>query len=143
MRILLLLALLVFGSATAQPIRPDVYRHSNGEPPSGMDKRILDAYRSYFNIIEIQGEGYVPPQPIAGAMAGEAVGPAGETVTGHVVVAFLVTADGRAAQPQIMESTDRRLNPYAVRSVTLWHFKPATYKGKAVTTIAAQEFNFK
>lgn len=134
---------LAAGAFAQGPGKPDVYRHGSGEQPTGLDKMVLDAYSARFNIVHIEGGGYEPPRPLSGRIAAEAISPSGEALTGYVLMAFLVTAEGRAAEPVVLKSTDRRLNPYAIRSVTLWRFKPATYRGRAITTMAAQEFNFK
>ena len=86
---------------------------------------------------------YAPPKPVAGVLPRTASSKSGDPLSGYVLVAYLITAEGRAAEPRILKTTDERLNGVAIQAMSDWRFVPATLKNVPIPTTAVQEFNFK
>lgn len=53
-------------------------------------------------------------------------------ITGTVDVAFTVDEKGRVVDPAITKTSDRRLNPYALKSLAEWKFVPGAKDGVIV-----------
>jgi protein TonB len=51
-------------------------------------------------------------------------------VTGIVTIEGLIDTSGRLLRPQVVRSTDPRLNEFALAAVRMWWFRPATVNGE-------------
>jgi TonB family protein len=136
------LMLLLAASAFAQK-KPIVFNHSAaGDTP--LDRALKSTYANTFAVTDISfPEGYTPPRPTTGNLPHTATNPQGEPLEGYVLVAYIVTAEGRAAHPVVLKSTDDALSRTALDAMKDWQFLPGTVKGTPVATTAAQEFVFK
>ena len=114
------------------------------EESSGLDRAAKNAYAGKFRFVDIRpSEGftqghlkgrppvYQDPRPMRE-----------ETKPGKVVVAFLVTPDGRVIEPRIVQSTDRRVTSYMLALINPRRYVPARFRGAAVFSLWAEEFVF-
>ena len=139
---LMLLVLLAGVGISGAAEKPTVYNHVDGKP-SAMDAQVNAAFAPKFTVVDIpDSPDYVQPKPTAGALPRVARTPAGEPLGGYVLIGYVVTTEGRAAEPVVLKSADERLNAVAIKAMEAWRFAPATLKGVAIPTTAAQEFNF-
>lgn len=122
--------------------KPTIYNQVNNES-SAIDPLVNAALAPKFSIVDIRDSvDYVQPKPTAGRLPRVARTPAGELLGGYVLVAYVVTAEGRVAEPVVLKSSDERLNRIATKAMEGWRFAPATLKGVAIPTTAAQQFTF-
>jgi TonB family protein len=117
--------------------------NNTSNPDDPLDRAVRQAYSEQFTVTDTNvADGFVPPRPTAGQLPRYARSPEGETLEGYVLVAYIITADGKAVEPRILKSTDERLNVTATKTLEGWKFVPASHKGTAVPSTAAQEFRF-
>jgi protein TonB len=64
-------------------------------------------------------------------------------IQGGVVIAAVVTAQGRAEDIQVVRSLDGGLDANAVASIGQWLFKPGMKDGQPVDVAVTIEINFK
>lgn len=139
---LLLLALLASAVICGAVDKPTIYNHINGES-TARDPLVNAALAPKFTIVDIrESVDYVQPKPKEGRLPRLARTPKGESLSGYVLVAYVVTAEGRVVAPVVIKTADERLNAIATKVMEDWRFAPATLKGVAIATTAAQEFNF-
>jgi hypothetical protein len=139
----ILVLLLACAASVHAEDKPTVYDHITKEGAS-IDKEINAALISKYTIITIEDSPtYINPKPTAGSLPHSAKTASGETLTGYVLVAYVVSAEGRAVDPVVLKTTDERLNSIATNAMADWHFEPAMLDGAPIATTAAQEFNFK
>lgn len=144
---LLFSALGVVSAVAQQPStpasKPTIYNHVTKEG-GPHDQAVKDAYAPKFTIVDIaDSSAYTRPKPTAGSLPKEARDEAGSSVSGYVLIAYIVTIDGRATEPVVLKSTDKRLDSTALKAMEAWRFQPARLNGKPISTTAAQEFHFK
>ena len=120
-----------------------VYNHTTAEG-ARLDALVHKFYQTNFRIVDISGKGFVPVKASEDTtLPDTSITDTGEKLAGSVLVVYLITDQGRVIYPIVVESTDERLNPTALRAMEAWRFRPATLNGKAVWSAAAQEFKFK
>ena len=136
---LLVIATASIGSASD---KPTIYNPTT-EENADRSRQLAARYSSKFTVVDIRDDtDYVPPKPNAGGLPRTAVSKSGEPLSGYVLVAYIITAEGRAADPHVMKTTNERLNGVAINAMNEWRFVPATLKNVPIPTTAAQEFNF-
>jgi TonB family protein len=139
---LLCLALLVAVAHPAAADKPTVYNHVT-EESAELDVWVKAALEPGFTIVDVQDSpDYVPPTVAEGRLPCLASTPEGEPLGGDVLVAFVVSTEGRVISPVVLDSTDERLDAIATKAMEAWRLHPATLKGVAVAVTAAQEFSF-
>ena len=122
--------------------RPTIYNHIT-EEGAAIDSLISAAFAPKFTIVDMRDSAdFVQPKAKAGDCPRIARTIAGEPLGGSVLVAYVVTAEGRAGNLVILKSSDERLNSIATNAMEGWRFAPATLKSVPVATTAAQEFTF-
>ncbi|MEO8351960.1 MAG: TonB family protein [Chthoniobacteraceae bacterium] len=142
MKLMLLTLLAGAGMCSAAEKPTTIYNHVKDES-SAMDRLVSAALVPKFTIVDIRDSAdYVPPKPTAGRLPRIARTLTGEPLGGNVLVAYVVTADGRATEAVVLKSDDERLNAIATKAMESWRFATATLKGVAIPTTAAQEFTF-
>ncbi|MFI5331670.1 MAG: TonB family protein [Desulfobaccales bacterium] len=134
------------GECAGSPKQPrrqqTVYNHTTTEG-APLDALVHKFYQTNFKIVDINGKGFVSAKVSEGTTSPDkAITDTGEKLAGSVLVVYLITDQGRVIYPIVVESTDERLNPTALRAMEAWRFRPATLNGKAVWSAAAQEFIF-
>jgi|GEM_PF-1918193 len=140
--ILMLLALLTSSVISGAADKPTIYNHVNSES-TALDVLVKAALAPKFTIVDIRDStGYVQPKPTAGHLPRTARTQAGEPLGGYVLIAYVVTPEGRVAEPVVLKTADERLNSIATKAMEDWRFSPATLKGVAIATAAVQEFTF-
>ncbi len=135
------------GECAGSPKQPrrqqTVYNHTTAAG-AHVDALVHQFYQTNFKIVDINGKGFVPVKVSEGTtLPDKAITDTGEKLAGSVLVVYLITDQGRVIYPIVVESTDARLNPTALKAMEAWRFRPATFNGKAVWSAAAQEFIFK
>lgn len=142
-RILWAVSLMFTGLAIAGS-RPVAYNNLSPGGRAALDQMAHDALDSQYNIIdfELAKHHYTSPHPVAGSMPHAPENADGTQLHGYVMLAYVVTTDGRAASPTIVKCTAPKLCDLAMEATRGWRFEAATLDGKAVSTIALQEFNF-
>ena len=127
----------------APAAKPAVYIHVVKENDP-QDQAARDTYASRYRLIDLKDTpAYARPKPIAGTLPTVARAASGEALTGHVLVEYIVTVEGHAAEPVVLRSADSRLDSTALKAMQTWRFEPAKLNGVPISTTAAQEFTFK
>jgi hypothetical protein len=147
-RTILLVFVFCSGAATAQQVgstdsRPTIYNHVTDDGAQ-YDQAIRDIYKGKFVIVDVKDSpSYTDAHVLAGGLPKTARTDAGELLSGYVAVAYIVSAEGLATEPQVLKSTDPRLAPVAFKAMTEWRFESARLNGKPIATTAIQEIIFK
>ena len=131
-------------ASQAQPAaKPVVYNEVEGDGSLALDSQIKAAYAPAFTIVDTKkSDGFAEAVPSAGSLPGAVRDQGDSLLGGYVLVAYIVTSGGLVANPVVLQSTDRRLADAALEAMKGWRFIPATLKGAAVATTAAQDFSF-
>jgi periplasmic protein TonB len=66
-----------------------------------------------------------------------------EKINGVVVVAMIVTAEGKVRDVKVIKSLDPGLDKQAITAVRTWKFEPATKEGKPIAVHLKAEVNFR
>jgi hypothetical protein len=106
-----------------------------------IDAAAKAAYGCRYIFADVFG-GLERAKPIAGGLPQPPIGPDGKPKSGKVVVAYIITREGVAADPVVVESTDPQLTAVALSAMESWRFQPAAFNGRVVASLAAQEFPF-
>jgi TonB family protein len=139
---LMLLTLLAGACICSAAEKPTIYNCVNNES-SAIDPLVNAALAPKFTIVDIRDSAdYVQPKPTAARLPRIARTPTGEPLGGYVLVAYVITTEGRVTDAVVLKSADERLNGIAMKAIEGWRFAPATLKGVAIPTTAAQEFTF-
>jgi protein TonB len=64
-------------------------------------------------------------------------------INGTVVVAMIVTAEGRVREVKVIKSLEESLDKQAIAAVRTWRFEPATKDGKPVAVHVKAEVDFR
>ena len=129
--------------APAPSEKPTIYNHVTKEG-SPYDQAVRDAYAAKYTVVDLaDSPAYAQPKRIAGGLPKVVRTDFGEGLSGYVLVAYVITTDGRAIEPFVLKSTDERLNSTTFKAIENWRFQPAKLHAVPISTIAAQEFTFK
>jgi hypothetical protein len=111
--------------------------------PESMDIDVAakTAYGCRYIFADVFG-GLERAKPIAGGLPDTPMGSDGKPKAGKVVVAYIITREGLAADPVVIESSDPQLTSVALTAMQAWRFQPAVFNGRVVASLAAQEFPF-
>ena len=122
--------------------KPTVYNPTTEEHVD-RGRQLAELFSARFTVVDIRNDtDYVPPKPVVGGLPRTAASKTGEPLSGYVLVAYIITPEGRATEPHIMKTTDERLNGVAINAMNDWRFVAANLKNVPIPTTAAQEFNF-
>jgi TonB family protein len=133
------LAVCLVARATDKPI---AYDHITKDG-AAVDQMVNTGLQTKYDIQPIHDSpAYVDAKYLAGVAPTTVRAASGEILKGYVLIAYVVTADGKADDPVILKSTDERLNAPALNAMADWRFAPAKLNGMPIATTAAQEFNF-
>jgi hypothetical protein len=136
----------VFSTACAlagTPEKPVVYNNIDGDGSAELDRAIKGAYSARYTILDSgRSMGFAEPNATEGTLPDAALSETGQPLTGYVLAAYIVSAEGLVTDPVILRTTDGRLTEVARTAMSHWRFSPGRIKGAAVATTAAQEFNF-
>jgi hypothetical protein len=140
----LLAPALLAASGPADPgQKPLVYNYLEGDGSVPLDRAIKGAYGAGYRIVDVhRSDGYREPEATDGDLPTSAKDEEGRWIAGYVLAAYIVTAEGRVADPRVLRSNDPRLSKVALDAMAKWRFTPGTLRGQAVATTAAQEFKF-
>ena len=84
-----------------------------------------------------------PPRPVSATRPAYPARARARGIEGFVTVSFLVTADGRVADVQVLEAQPSGVfDEVALEAVRSWSFDPATYEGRAVSIRVTQTLRF-
>jgi TonB family protein len=64
-------------------------------------------------------------------------------INGTVIVAMIVTAEGKVRDLKVIKSLDKGLDKQAIAAVSTWKFEPATKDGKPVAVHLPVEVDFR
>ena len=106
-----------------------------------IDAAAKKAYGCRYIFADVFG-GLEKAKPIAGGLPKAPNGSDGQSMSGKVSIAYIITVDGLAADPIVIESTDPQLTEVALKAMQSWRFQPASFNGRTVATLAAQDFPF-
>ncbi|HEX5011617.1 MAG TPA: TonB family protein [Planctomycetota bacterium] len=136
------LALLALATPVRADDKPTIYNHA-AVPANDLDKKLTAALAARFTVVDVaEGDVYAAPKVLAGSLPSAARSETGEALHGYVLVAYVVSVDGLASDPIIVESTDPRLDRFALEAMRAWRFTPGSVNGKVVPTASGQEFDF-
>lgn len=122
-----------------------VYNRITPESEARADDATLKGlYTDRFRFVDIAPRpGLVGAKVTGGSLPPRAFAVDGTELTGEVLLAFIVSPDGKVVEPRFVSISDERLRATVLAAVAAWRFEPATLDGKPVATLAAQEFSFK
>jgi TonB family protein len=146
LRIPLLLGLLTLAASaraqqsTATASKPTLYNPVE-KGGSRWDPVVRRAYAVHFKVIDRPGTQFTLPTPKSRALP-RPIYASGQLITGDCLLAFVVTADGHAVDPIILESSDRRLNSSVLAVIRDWRFTPARLDGSPVAIIFGAPVKF-
>ncbi|HEY6951871.1 MAG TPA: energy transducer TonB, partial [Bacteroidota bacterium] len=63
--------------------------------------------------------------------------------TGDVIVKLWVTKTGNVKEAIIMSTTNPVFNKYVLKAAVMWKFRPASFRGKAVSVWVSVPFHFR
>ena len=106
-----------------------------------LDAAAKKAYDCRYIFADVFG-GLERARPTAGGFPKGPVAPDGKPIAGKVVITYIITVDGVAKDPVVIESTDPQLTAVALAAMQEWRFQPASFNGRPVASLAAQEFPF-
>ena len=106
-----------------------------------IDAAAKKAYGCRYIFADVFG-GLERAKPIAGGLPDAPTGPDGKPKSGKVVIAYVITTAGVAADPVVVESSDPELTNLALSAMQAWRFQPAQFNGRVVASLASQEFPF-
>jgi TonB family protein len=89
------------------------------------------------------GHGVKPPRRISGSEPEYDDKSRKAKTSGTVVLALIVTKDGRAADVKVVKSLTPRLDEQAIKAVSTWRFEPATKDGEPVAVHISVETTFR
>lgn len=139
---LILLALLVTSRISGAAEKPTLYNHIS-DRVTELDTQVNSALSPKFTLVDVRdADGYTKPEVAAGHLPRLAQTEAGVPLGGYVLVAYVVTVEGKVTDPIVLKSADKRLNAIAIKAMEGWRFEPAKLKDQAVAIAAAQEFFF-
>ena len=127
-------------SAAGKPI---LYNYVGERARTEGEAHMKAVYGGKFKIVDFGDERSYIPAKITHRVTPEPVVEFGQAVKGHVLVVFVVTADGRVKEPLVLRSTNRKLNQPVLDTVVRWRCTPARLRGVAVPTTLGQDFDFK
>ncbi len=132
--------------ACAAPLRaadkPVVYNNMS-DAMADLDAAANEALSPKFQIVELRSRpGFAPPTALSGEFPSVARSKSGDVIGGTLLLAYVVTSEGKAIEPVVLKTSDFRLNSTAIRGMSTWRFTPATLNGVAIATVAAQQFDF-
>lgn len=123
--------------------KPIIYNHVT-EDGAQYDQAIRDIYKGKFIIVDVRDSpSYTDAHVRAGGLPKTACTDAGEVLSGYIAVAYIVSVEGLATEPEVLKATDPRLMPFAFKAMKEWRFESARLNGKPIATTAIQEFTFK
>lgn len=89
------------------------------------------------------GHDVTAPKPIYTPDPKYADKPRKKKIQGTVLLAIVVTADGKVRDVKVTKSLDRDLDQQAVVAVSTWTFEPATKDGRPVAVNLMTEIDFR
>lgn len=140
---LMLLALLTSSVISSAADKPIIYNRVNKEKSEMLDPLMNAVLAPKFTIVDVRdSKDFVQPKATEGRLPRIARTQTGEPLGGEVLIAYVITAEGRVVEPTVIKSADERLNRIAMKATEDWRFAPATLNGVPVASIAAQQFAF-
>jgi hypothetical protein len=129
--------------AQTTPEKPLVYNHIT-QGGAAFDKLVHRKYDAEFTVVDFADRDgvFIPAQPLSGLKPEAPVDEKGVPIRGKVIVFFIVTTEGRAVKPVIVESSDSRLSSAVLSALAVWVFEPARVNGKQAATTAGEAFEF-
>jgi protein TonB len=89
------------------------------------------------------GNGVTAPKPVYTPEPEYSERARKKKINGSVVVAMIVTPEGRVREVKIAKSLDEGLNKQALAAVRTWKFEPATKDGKPVAVHLNVDVSFR
>jgi len=129
-RSLLLAQILVLASIVALPLDGSA-RLAQEQPENTSD-----------TVYEL-GDGVTPPKAIYQPDPEYSERARKKKINGTVIVAMIVTAEGKVRDLKIIKSLDKGLDKQAIAAVSKWQFQPATKGGKPVAVHLPVEVDFR
>jgi hypothetical protein len=103
--------------------------------PSKTVAQLREHFGKTYTIVEAPSTGFLPARAIAGISPPEPVYVAGQCVTGHARVHYVVATDGSVASPYIEAASDGPFRALAPRIIAGWRYQAATVSGKPVASL--------
>lgn len=112
---------------------------------AAIDRDARKAYAGKFRIVEVtERDGFMAGR--MKAMSDRFADPRSmrqKKVPGKIVFLFVVTADGRAVEPRVLQSSHPRASDSLVSTLLVLRFVPARLRGVAVASVRSVEMNLK
>ena len=111
---------------------------------SALDRQARNAYAGKFRLVEVTERDGLTPARIKGHNFPfrDPRSTRDMAVPGKIVYLFVVTADGSVIEPRIIQSTDRRVSDYVLKSILFRRFVPARFRGVPVASLHAGDMDF-
>jgi TonB family protein len=102
-----------------------------------------DASEKTSELVYDVGNGVTAPKPVYTPEPEYSERARKKKINGSVVVAMIVTPEGRVREVKIAKSLDEGLNKQALAAVRTWKFEPATKDGKPVAVHLNVDVSFR
>lgn len=89
------------------------------------------------------GNGVIAPRPVSVPDPEYTDKARKKKINGTVVVAMIVTAEGKVRDVKVTKSLDKELDKQALVAVSRWRFEPATKAGEPVSVHLSAEVSFR
>ena len=111
---------------------------------STLDRQARKAYAGKFRLIEVTERDGLTPARIKGhgVPFRDPRSTRDLAAPGKIVYLFVVTADGHVIEPRIIQSTDRRVSDYVLKSILSHRFVPARFRGVPVSSLHSGDIDF-
>ena len=122
--------------------KPVVYNHVL-EEGNAEDQIVKARYGNKYRIVEFRNDPtYIRSKNTKRVIPKPQRDVAGKLVTGSVRVCLIVTAQGRVADPFVIRSTNRKLDPVVLEAIKYWRGEPARLHGQAISIALSQDVTF-
>ena len=107
-----------------------------------LDRTVDQVYGRKYDLRLIQelDPDYLPASVATGRLPSVVLDDKGRPIRGYALLLYVIKSDGVTVDPTVVKSTDPRIDGPAKAALLRARFKPATWKGQAISIVAGQEF---
>jgi hypothetical protein len=123
--------------------RPVLYNHVSAKR-TGLDDFVAKHYANRYRVVEFsdQDHRWTFPKGISGFGPSSPAYLEGRCISGHALLIYVISLDGRSRDIFVVESTHPHLAALAMRKVDAWKTRPGLLDGKPVSSVAATNIKF-
>jgi hypothetical protein len=119
--------------------------NQTGKTPTALDEQAQKLYGGRFNVVNVNvtdNESTWEQPKILNRHRAKAIDESGHCVTGKVSLMFISLADGHAAFPITMSSTEPDISRFVATEIERWNMRPARLGSRAVNSVETTIMHF-